>query len=434
MLNRSNSNIETSSHMISTHKKTVEQKKSTQPLRFRSFDEFYKEYNRKIATGDSKSLYPASKTPIKNTSVKDKIELLTASKNKESVVSKPVLVQSSDFNIKGRVKKLCEKFQKCEGTSHFCSGLRDVIASVKGVKTYTSPESVVSSPKQREAAANELSDLLPPMETHVKLADAKDAVNVASETVLNDTKLTTNEGLNTVADTKAGPLGDLSPVIAEPDLSTTEDSLSPGVSESESPLRQTSNASLKSEDEALIDQVIGRIMGDQQFCNAFFDKLEALNLGSKSESLQFDGMIDDLQFLVDEDEEPETEVSEETKKAFDWYFNQPQVFDLEFTERNDRNLVTTIEESDPSECGSLMGDRPPSRTSLKGDSPRFSSKPDSFNWLSLYNHTRNPASTGYGMASGLNNCNMTGSFRDNSYVGGYKSELLKNFDWFNFLG
>ncbi|UKK02169.2 hypothetical protein MACK_001524 [Theileria orientalis] len=560
MINRSNSNIETSSPLISTHPKTNHQEKNTQPLRFRSFDAFYQEYNRKNSPGDSKNLNPANKTPIKNTSVKDKIELLKASKNKESVASKSDLVQPSDYyNIKGRVKKLCEKFQKCDGHTQFCSGLRSAIAKAKIQKSSKPPASLLSSSVQTESAEIQPIDVLSAIETHVKLAGSKDAHKLASPTVSNDTKQFTNSELHKLVDTNAGPLGDLSPLIAKPgsstgldeaaintvligknstkdsviveknpgtsspsapsparsasfkyasptkpavitrsassgerpsgekpisvtsthwiyskslsqtkttlntprtelvkygpltcgmapqdidigkyslknSQSTTEDSLSPGLSESESLPRQNSNTSLKSEDEALIDQVIDRIMDDRDFCNAFFDKLEALNLGSKSESLQFDTMIDDLQFLLDEDDEPETEVSEETKKAFDWFFNQPQVFDLEFTERNDRNLVTTIEESDSSESASLIGDEPPSKTSLKEEPPEPSNKTESFNWLSLYNHTRNPASTGYDVASNLNNSYMTNSFRDNSIPGGYKSDLFKNFDWFNFLG
>ncbi|UVC54631.1 hypothetical protein MACJ_003595 [Theileria orientalis] len=554
MINRSNSNIETSSPLISTHSKSNQQEKSTQPLRFRSFDAFYQQYNRKNSPGDSKSLNPANKTPIKNTSVKDKIELLKAIKNKESLASKSDVVRASDYyNIKGRVKKLCEKFQKCEGHSQFCSGLRSVIAKAKIQKSTKSPSSAVSSAVHTEPAENQPTNVLSTMETHVKLAVTKDAVKVVSLTISNDTKRTNNAELHTFIDTNAGSLGDQSPLIAKPDsttgldeaatnthliaknltkdtvvekkpgtsspkapfpsrsasfkyasptkhavitrsvssgeksisvtsthliyskslshtkttlntprtelvkygpltcgmaphdidigkysvknsLSTTEDSPSRRLSVSESLPLENSNTSLKPEDEALIDQVINRIVDDRQFCNAFFDRLESLNLGSKSESLQFDTMVDELQFLLDEDDEPETEVSEETKKAFDWFFNQPQVFDLEFTERNDRNLVTTIEESDASENSSLMGDEPSSKSSLKEESPKPSNKTGSFNWLSLYNHTRNPASTGYEMASNMNSSYMSSSFRENSFLGGYKADVFKNFDWFNFLG
>lgn len=560
MINRSNSNIETSSTLISTHPKSNLKEKNTQPLRFRSFDAFYQEYNRKNSLGDSKNQNPANKTPIKNTSVKDKIELLKAGKNKESFAFNADSVQPSYYyNISGRVKKLCEKFQKCEGHTQFCSGLRAVIANSEIKKSADSPVSFLSSSVQTESAEIHPIDVLSAIETHVKLAGSKDALNIASLTVANDTKQFANTELHKLVDTNTGPLGDLSPLIAKPgsstgldeaatntsliainltkdaviveksqeasspdapspsrpasfkyasptkpavitrsassgerpsgekpvsvtsthwiyskslshtkttlntprtelvkygpltcgmdpqdidfgnyslknSLSTTEDSLSPGLSESESMPRRNSNTSLKSEDEALIDQVIDRIVDDQDFCNAFFDKLESFSLRSKSESLQFDTVIDDLQFLVDEEDEPETEVSEETKKAFDWFFNQPQVFDLEFTERNDRNLVTTIEESDSSENASLMGDEPSSKSSLREEPPNPASKTESFNWLSLYNHTRNPVSTGYNMASSLNNSYMANSLRDNTIPGRYKSDLFKNVDLFNFLG
>ncbi|EAN32604.1 hypothetical protein TpMuguga_02g00321 [Theileria parva strain Muguga] len=370
-LNTSGDIMESSSpkmSRISQTKNSPNRRSSPQPLKFRSFDAFYQDYSKKNTYEVSQHRTPLTQNASSNNKSSHYNIITTDSSKKldskcgvSSEASKPKVTYTiEDYNIKGRVKRLCEIFQKARNDNHYRSQLEKVISNNKlnSKKPVPSTSKHVSDPQndpqnyqyqQQMCIKRDQNTMTETDSLQLKFAQGSDLPNLDHEEVIFNTPLRFQSPSRGPVDDYDYRPGYPSPKIDSPLMSSqfVDEKRAPTIEEISSMLSAQKLTPTYSQNEvsvsntldknALIDDILNNFMNDPEFCDTFFSKLETLNLYNNPNTAEFSKLIDELQFLVENDSNIDNLTkldSVDHKKDFEWFFNQPKVFDFSVQDQN----------------------------------------------------------------------------------------------------
>ncbi|XP_952398.1 uncharacterized protein TA12520 [Theileria annulata] len=343
---------------------------SPQPLKFRSFDAFYQYYSKKNTYEVSQHRTPLTQNQNSKTKSSNSNNKPTDNNNKldnkcgvSPEPSKPKFTYTTeDYNIKGRVKRLCEIFQKARDDNHYRAKLEKVISNNKlntknnasnTSKHETQPQNEPENCQyqsqiyiKRDQNTRTNTDLLP-----LKFYHGSDSSCLDREEVIFNTPLMFQSPSGELVDEYDYRPGYPSPKAASPLKSSryVSEKRAPTIDEITSILSAQKISQTNPQNEfpgynrldknAIIDDILNNFMNDPEFCDTFFSKLETLNLYNNANTLEFSKLIDELQFLVENDNNIDnlTKLDSVDHKDFEWFFNQPKVFD--FNAQDQTNAV-----------------------------------------------------------------------------------------------
>ncbi|AFZ79187.1 hypothetical protein BEWA_020330 [Theileria equi strain WA] len=386
---------------------------SPSPLKFRSFEAFYKHYSQKQSHDQVSQLKSSPQMCKYKVTVIDKGEcakgnipsniaddmeplvIRTSDKHKDLLdssraaqPSKQPILESEYF--KGRVKRICQIFQKAHDDSNYREALQQAILKKKRSKVTSSrrannthfaekksatPSKLVppedkkagkleqghtitadtprNIPSQRDHIPRSKPSIHPPATPGSKITKVQPLK--LEESALDPTVLLDDNPehfgkrtwlKHTTPSPKAG-----SPVkqkINYP-LAFDTSTLLTSVAEEQDILEDDDSHTVEQgANENLIEDILSRFLTDPTFGENFINLLEGINSFSESDINHISQILNDLDFLVENDESdpgsPYKVNEENNQTAFGWFFNKPQVFDINLTDRTEAEIPEQLEQ------------------------------------------------------------------------------------------